>query len=124
MTDKIDHNPGPGQYNTENNFYSEHGNSKNKIISIKYTISKSKRNINNSSNFINKESSQVPGPGHYNTLSLDLSNTNNRGKSPSYKIGKASRDTNIKSETPGPGNYHDNLLNTSTSVRAKSPSYT
>ena len=80
--------PGPGQYIVDNGLFPE---------GAKYTMSERQRYKGKGKLF------EVPGPGKYNTITVHLENA------PSYSIGKALRDDEIKKvikeNFPGPADY-------------------
>ena len=80
--------PGPGEYTINNGLFPE---------GAKYSISERKRYKGKGMLL------EIPGPGKYNTITVHLEN------SPSYSIGKALRDDDIKriikENFPGPAHY-------------------
>jgi hypothetical protein len=86
--------PGPGSYNTE-------GNNKIGTGVPKYSwgTALAKTTLNKTINL----SSWVPGPGQYSLSSLEKVSTKNQ--SPSYHLGKSTKDINYDNKIPGPGQY-------------------
>lgn len=83
---KRDDNPGPGNYNPETNLSKTHNPN--------YKIGTSPRGQSN------KYQESVPGPGNYQYYNPGLD------KGPHVKIGSEKRGQQLKSDTPGPGQYY------------------
>lgn len=100
----FDSNPGPNQYNPK-----EYIGKEGPKISISKKLKPSK-----SENYF------YPGPGQYKDIKFDKY----LKKSPSFGMGKASRDDYYKkSDTPGPGSYIKDSSKTFDAVRSKTPSW-